>query len=133
MARQLLAEVDSGATIDRHASDQIIPFASLADGTSSFQVPFITGHTETAGWLASLFLRAEVRAAGNTLAVHGRDASTGTWGSHGEHDPADPGTQPPALGVTISGEYLLQQREPGGLGGLGFAAAVFSEPPCSAS
>jgi len=74
LARQLLAEVDSGATIDRHASDQIIPFASLADGISSFQVPFITGHTETAGWLASLFLRAEVGAAGTTLAVHGRDA-----------------------------------------------------------
>ena len=27
VARRLLAEVDSGATIDRHASDQIIPFA----------------------------------------------------------------------------------------------------------
>jgi RNA 3'-terminal phosphate cyclase (ATP) len=39
VARQLLAEVDSGATVDRHASDQIIPFASLADGTSSFQIP----------------------------------------------------------------------------------------------
>ena len=33
VARQLLAEIDSGATIDRHASDQIIPFAALADGT----------------------------------------------------------------------------------------------------
>jgi len=51
--------VDSGATVDRHASDQIIPFASLADGTSSFQVPFIIEHTETAGWLAWLCLRAE--------------------------------------------------------------------------
>ncbi len=75
VARQLLHEVDSGATIDRHASDQIIPFAALADGTSRFQVPFITEHTETAGWLASLFLGAEVRAAGRTLAVHGRDAA----------------------------------------------------------
>jgi RNA 3'-terminal phosphate cyclase len=66
--------VDSGATIDRHASDQIIPFAALADGTSRFQVPFINEHAETAGWLASLFLPAEVRAAGRTLVVHGRDA-----------------------------------------------------------
>ena len=32
---RLLAEVDSSATIDRNASDQIIPFAVLADGTSS--------------------------------------------------------------------------------------------------
>ena len=87
VARQLLAEVDSGATIDRHASDQIIPFASLADGTSSFQVPIITEHTETAGWLAWLFLRAEVRATGNTLVVHGRGTCSRRMDSHGEHDP----------------------------------------------
>jgi RNA 3'-terminal phosphate cyclase len=87
VARQLLQEVDSGATIDRHASDQIIPLASLAAGTSSFQVPFITQHTETAGWLASLFLRAEVRAAGNTLVIHGRDAYSRRMDSHGEDDP----------------------------------------------
>ena len=62
VARRLLAEADSGATIDRNASDQIIPFAALADGTSSFQIPFITEHTETAGWLAPLYLRAGVRA-----------------------------------------------------------------------
>ena len=60
VARRLLAEVDSGATIDRNASDHIIPFPALADGTSSFRIPFITEHTEKAGWLASLFLRAEV-------------------------------------------------------------------------
>ena len=87
VARQLLAEVDSGATVDRHAGDQIIPFASLADGTSSFQIPFITEHTETAGWLAWLFLRTEVRAAGNTLVVHGRDACSRRMYSRGEHDP----------------------------------------------
>jgi len=87
VARQLLAEVDSDATIDQHASDQIIPFASLAAGTSSFQVPFITEHTETAGWLACLFLHAEVRAAGNTLVVHGRDACSRRMDSHGEDDP----------------------------------------------
>ena len=87
MARQLLAEVDSGATIDRHASDQIIPFASPADGTSSFQVPSITEHTETAAWLAWLFLRAEVRATGNTLVVHGRGACSLRMDSHGEDDP----------------------------------------------
>jgi RNA 3'-terminal phosphate cyclase len=74
VARQLLQEIGSGATIDRHASDQIIPFASLADGTSRFQVPFVTEHAETAGWLASLFLRAEVHAAGHTMVVHGQDA-----------------------------------------------------------
>jgi len=38
----------------------------------------ITEHTKTAGWLAWLFLRAEVRAAGSTLVVHGRDACRST-------------------------------------------------------
>jgi hypothetical protein len=79
--------IDGSATIDRHASDQIIPFASLADGTSTFQVPFITEHTQTAGWLAPLFLRAEVRAAGQTLTVHGQDAQNLRMDSRGEGDP----------------------------------------------
>ena len=88
VARRLLAEVDSGATIDRNASDQLIPLAALADGTSSsFQIPYITEHTETAGWLASLFLRAEVRATGNTLVVHGQDARSLRMDSPREHDP----------------------------------------------
>jgi len=42
----------------------------------------ITEHTETAGWLAWLFLRAEVRAAGSTLVVHGRDARDRPRGQH---------------------------------------------------
>jgi len=87
VARQLLQEVDSGATIDRHASDQIIPFASLADGISRFQVPFISEHTETSGWLASQFLRAEVRAAGHTLMICGQDARSLCMDSRGEGDP----------------------------------------------
>lgn len=87
VAGQLLKEIDSGATIDRHASDQIIPFASLAGGTSRFQVSSITGHTETAGWLASLFLRAEVRTGGRTLAVRGRGAQYPGMDSDAEDDP----------------------------------------------
>ncbi len=87
VAGQLLEEIDSGATIDRHASDQIIPFASLADGTSRFQVPCLTRHTETAGWLASLFLRAEVRVAGRTLAVRGQGTRCLRSDSRAEDDP----------------------------------------------
>lgn len=87
VAGQLLEEIDSGATIDRHASDQIIPFASITDGTSRFQVPFITGHTETAGWLASLFLHAEVRITGRTLAVRGQGTGHPRANSRAEDDP----------------------------------------------
>jgi RNA 3'-terminal phosphate cyclase (ATP) len=90
VARQLLAEIGSGATIDRHASDQIIPFAALADGTSRFQIPFLTEHTETAGWLAWLFLRAEVRAAGSILVIHGQGARSLRMDTCGEDDPPAP-------------------------------------------
>ena len=48
VAHQLLAEISSGATIDRHASDQIIPYAAFAEGISRFTVPFLTGHSQTA-------------------------------------------------------------------------------------
>jgi RNA 3'-terminal phosphate cyclase (ATP) len=87
VAGQLLEEVDSGATIDRHASDQIIPFASLAAGTSRFQVPFITEHAETAGWLASAFLQAEIRIMDRTLAVRGQGARYPHMDSSAEDDP----------------------------------------------
>ena len=87
VAGQLLEEVDSGATIDRHASDQIIPFASLASGTSRFQVPFITEHVETAGWLASAFLQAEFRIMDRTLAVRGQGARYLRPDSRAEDDP----------------------------------------------
>ncbi|HUY49396.1 MAG TPA: RNA 3'-terminal phosphate cyclase [Streptosporangiaceae bacterium] len=72
VAHQLLAEIAGGATIDRHASDQILPFASLASGASKFQVLSISEHTETGGWLASLFLGADVRAEATTIVIHGR-------------------------------------------------------------
>ena len=71
-AHQLLEEIASGATLDRHASDQIIPFAALAQGTSKFRIPHVTGHTETGAWLASLFLGAQTRAEGQTLVITGQ-------------------------------------------------------------
>lgn len=39
VAHELLEDIASGATIDRPASNQIIPFADLAEGTSTFRVP----------------------------------------------------------------------------------------------
>ena len=78
VARQLLEDIASQATIDRYASDQIIPYAALASGTSRFTVPFITEHMETGAWLASVFLGAGVRAENQALLISG-------------HGPPDPG------------------------------------------
>ena len=82
-AHQLLEEIASGATIDRYASDQIIPFAALAGGTSKFRVTHVTEHTQTGAWLASLFLGAHVRAEGQTLVISGRGAPHAASGPDG--------------------------------------------------
>ena len=46
-ARALLAEIKSGACVDVHLGDQIVPFLALADGNSSFTVRELTGHLKT--------------------------------------------------------------------------------------
>ncbi|TAJ25356.1 MAG: RNA 3'-phosphate cyclase [Nitrospirae bacterium] len=62
VAKQLLEDLHSGATLDRFAADQIIPFAALAAGESRFAIPTVTEHVGTSAWLAKMFLGAEVRA-----------------------------------------------------------------------
>jgi RNA 3'-terminal phosphate cyclase (ATP) len=71
VARQLLEELGSGATLDRFAADQIIPFAALAAGESRFVIPTVTDHVLTSAWLAELFLGAQVRIEGQRLTIHG--------------------------------------------------------------
>lgn len=71
VARQLLDDLGSGATLDRFATDQIIPFAALADGESRFRVPEETDHLATNAWLAKTFLGAEVRCQDRKLSVTG--------------------------------------------------------------
>lgn len=62
VAKQLLEDLHTGATLDRFAADQIIPFAALAAGESRFAIPTVTEHVGTSAWLAKMFLGAEVRA-----------------------------------------------------------------------
>ena len=71
VARQLLDDLKSGATLDRYAADQIIPFAALAEGESRFIIPTVTDHVLTTVWLAELFLGARHRIDGQRLVIHG--------------------------------------------------------------
>ena len=71
VAKQLLEEIASGATLDRFAADQIIPFAALAEGESRFMIPTVTDHVLTSAWLAKLFLGAQVRIDGQRLVIRG--------------------------------------------------------------
>ncbi len=70
-ARCLLEDVATGATLDRFAGDQIIPFAALASGESRFRIPRLSEHIESSAWLSEEFLGAEVRAQGHKLTVKG--------------------------------------------------------------
>ena len=47
VARRLVEDLKTGATLDRYASDQIIPFAALAAGESRFHIPGVSKHIES--------------------------------------------------------------------------------------
>ena len=71
VARQLLDDLKARATLDRHASDQIIPFAALASGESKFRIPELSEHVQSNAWLAKQFLGAEIDFGRNELVVKG--------------------------------------------------------------
>ncbi|MGH7811194.1 MAG: RNA 3'-terminal phosphate cyclase, partial [Candidatus Binatia bacterium] len=71
VARQLLEDLNTGATLDRYASDQIIPFAALARGESRFRIPRISEHIQSNAWLSREFLGAEVKCDDQDLIVRG--------------------------------------------------------------
>lgn len=71
VAGQVLEELGTLATLDRYASDQIIPFASLAGGESCFAIPRLTDHVESGAWLSGEFLGAKVSIEGRLLVIRG--------------------------------------------------------------
>lgn len=71
-ARQLLEVVQTGATIDRFAADQILPFAALAEGESRFRIPQLTEQIDTGAWPAEVFLGAKVEIDDRMIAIAGQ-------------------------------------------------------------
>jgi RNA 3'-terminal phosphate cyclase (ATP) len=71
VARSLLEDLASGATVDRFLADQLILFAGLAAGTSTYVVPRMTAHVETNLWLIETFLGATAEWEGRLLKIHG--------------------------------------------------------------
>jgi RNA 3'-terminal phosphate cyclase (ATP) len=70
-ARNLLEDLNTGATVDRHLADQLIPFAALAGGRTTLVVPRMTDHVETRLWLAKEILGAETEVQGNMVRIKG--------------------------------------------------------------
>jgi len=55
-ARDLMDEVSSGATLDEHAADQMVPFMFLAKGASRFVTSELSSHARTNLWVAGQFI-----------------------------------------------------------------------------
>jgi len=71
VVRSLLEDLDTGATVDRHLADQLILFAALADGGSTYRIPFMTDHVRSNLWLVEKILDARTRLEGTVLQVEG--------------------------------------------------------------
>lgn len=71
VARSLLEDLDSGATVDRHLADQLIIYAALAEGESRYLIPQMTEHVETNLWLVEKILGARTRVEKNMVIVQG--------------------------------------------------------------
>ena len=59
-ATQLVGEINSGAPVDRHMSDILIPYLAVADGSSEFRTSLITMHTITNARIAELVSGAKI-------------------------------------------------------------------------
>jgi RNA 3'-terminal phosphate cyclase (ATP) len=55
VARMLLEDLASAASVDRHLADQLVPFAALARGATRYRVPADGEHLPTNLWLAQRF------------------------------------------------------------------------------
>jgi len=71
VARMLIEDLHSGATVDRHMADQLIIYCALARGTSRYIVPAMTEHVETNLWLIQEILQARTEIAGQAIAIEG--------------------------------------------------------------
>ena len=60
-AAELATEIESGASIDLHAADQILIYAALAGAGSDFTARTVSPHAETAMWLIEQFLPVRFR------------------------------------------------------------------------
>jgi RNA 3'-terminal phosphate cyclase (ATP) len=71
VARNLLEDLDSRATVDRFIADQIIIYAALGNGESQYIFPKITEHIESNLWLIKEILGVEISIERNLLKIKG--------------------------------------------------------------
>lgn len=70
VARNLLEDLMTGATVDRYLADQLIIYATLAQGVTEYVIPRLTEHVDANLWLVEK-LGARVHLEGNHLRIEG--------------------------------------------------------------
>jgi RNA 3'-terminal phosphate cyclase (ATP) len=70
VAKTFLADLATGATVDRHLADQLVLFAALAGGVSHYRVPDVTEHVASNLWLVSQF-GSRVASEGQQVTIEG--------------------------------------------------------------
>jgi len=71
VARNLIEDLATGATVDRYLADQLVFYAALADGVSEYRIPRLTEHVETNLWLAESMLGAKTEVDNNLVKIQG--------------------------------------------------------------
>ncbi|MDD2696751.1 MAG: RNA 3'-terminal phosphate cyclase [Candidatus Pacebacteria bacterium] len=66
-ALELLKEQKSGACLDKHSSDQILPYLALAGEKSQVSVSEITNHCRTNIWVIEKFIKGKFKIEGNLI------------------------------------------------------------------
>ncbi len=67
-ALSVLEQISSGAAVDEHAEDQLLPYMALAP-PSSITAPKITSHTKTNIWVIEKFLPVKFSVEGGVISV----------------------------------------------------------------
>ncbi len=71
VVKSLTEDLKAGGTTDRHAADQLILFAALAEGRSEYLIPRVTEHVHSNLWLVHKILGAETELDGNLVRIEG--------------------------------------------------------------
>jgi len=71
VARSLIEDLATGATVDRYLADQLILYAALANGVSQYRIPQLTEHVETNLWLVESMLGAKTEIDKNSVRIQG--------------------------------------------------------------
>jgi RNA 3'-terminal phosphate cyclase (ATP) len=71
VAKSLIDDLATGATVDRYLADQLILYTALADGVSQYRIPMLTEHVETNLWLVESILGAKTEVNKNLVTVQG--------------------------------------------------------------